>query len=432
MDSIDLKDLLGRFTQSPLDTTIAVLHMMVKNLVENSLQIGVLIAAFWLVRWTMLHIIDSMVPDPKKPKRGHYLRTFFITKVTDEDGRLTERPRWWFRNKNGGNPRLRRKTAEEKAYYSRRTERAAGIASMIKSLLNLVMFVTLAFTIMTQLGITASGSTLGWLLGGLGVALALGVQGLIRDFLGGIHVLVEDQYGLGDYIDAQLGVAGIVTHIGLRTTRLKGADGTIYHIRHSEMSKVANRTQATGNILVDTTFTWNNLPDDKKQIQVHDLDFAEKQFTQALVTLRRTLKAVDRIATLKPVEPEETPVQLKEAALAVPMLVTDLSTHTMTNLTAITEADLAPDETAEQEVKKSIINAIDRLDRGGTPLFEQIEMLGLVNSTSDSITLRAKVRVVNQTSRAQSLALLRREVFKHFAPHDISVEFEEVPEGAVI
>ena len=103
----------------------------------------------------------------------------------------------------------------------------------------------------------------------------------------------------------------------------------------------------------------------------------------------------------------------------------------MTNLRAVTPENV-PDEEEQTRLRNHIVNAIDRLDKKTTPLFENIEMLGLVTTTGESLTLRIKVQVLHQTSRSQTLSLLRREVFQAFAPHNVSVAFEEVPEGTVI
>ena len=55
-----------------------------------------------------------------------------------------------------------------------------------------------------------------------GIALAFGAQSLVKDFLSGIFMIMEDQYGVGDLIDTGE-VTGTVEDVGLRVTRLRDA-----------------------------------------------------------------------------------------------------------------------------------------------------------------------------------------------------------------
>ena len=65
----------------------------------------------------------------------------------------------------------------------------------------------------------------------------------MRDFLSGIFMLIEDQYGVGDVIDT--GVAtGTVEGVSLRTTRLRDAEGVVWHIPNGEIRRVGNKTPA--------------------------------------------------------------------------------------------------------------------------------------------------------------------------------------------
>lgn len=425
MENIDLRDLLTKFAQQPLTTLIDVTQMMLNNMWENKFRILLLILVITVARYVLFRLIDTMVPNPRNPQKGQVLRRFFLRKVTDKEGRLQKRfgGRWWQREHAKFRDR-------ETAYYSRRTERASGLASLMKSILNLVIFILATFILLAQLGITTSGQTNGWLVGALGVALAFGAQNLIKDILGGLHVLIEDQYGLGDYIDAQFGVAGTVMHIGLRTTRIKGADGTIYHIRHSEMQKVGNRTQATGSLILDITMTWNDLPEDKPMVQAEDLKFAEETLTTTIKELRKTLNAVDRVATSTPAPADTDAVPLSRVAEVVPDLAPHLSEDTLTNITAIAQDDISDDEGGQHYARSQIVKAINRVPTS-TPLFKDIEMLGLVNSEADNITLRARIQIVSPGSRPYALSVLRRRVFEDFAQYNISVKFEEAPQGTI-
>jgi small conductance mechanosensitive channel len=76
----------------------------------------------------------------------------------------------------------------------------------------------------------------------LGVAIGFGAQQLIRDFLAGIFITIEDQYGIGDVIETSE-VVGTVESVGLRITRVRANDGAIWYLRNGEILRVGNRSQ---------------------------------------------------------------------------------------------------------------------------------------------------------------------------------------------
>lgn len=84
----------------------------------------------------------------------------------------------------------------------------------------------------------------------VGVALGFGAQSLVKDFLTGIFMLLEDQYGIGDIVN--LGPAtGVVERISLRKTQLRDLEGTVWHIPNGEISRVGNLSQLWSRTLID-------------------------------------------------------------------------------------------------------------------------------------------------------------------------------------
>jgi moderate conductance mechanosensitive channel len=75
-----------------------------------------------------------------------------------------------------------------------------------------------------------------------GLVVGFGAQNLIRDFLAGVSMLAEDQFGVGDWIEVD-GEAGQVEHVGLRTTRFRDIDGVVWHVPNGAITKVGNLTQ---------------------------------------------------------------------------------------------------------------------------------------------------------------------------------------------
>lgn len=105
--------------------------------------------------------------------------------------------------------------------------------------------------------------TLGWSLGPLlagagvaGVALGFGAQSLVRDFLAGIFLVLEDHYGVGDVVD--LGEAvGTVELVTLRVTRLRDQNGTVWHVPNGEVRRVGNKSQQWARAVLDIAVSPN-------------------------------------------------------------------------------------------------------------------------------------------------------------------------------
>jgi small conductance mechanosensitive channel len=89
-----------------------------------------------------------------------------------------------------------------------------------------------------------------------GVAIGFGARNLVTDFLSGVFMILEDQYGVGDTIDA--GVAsGEVIEVGLRVTKLRGDNGEIWYVRNGEVKRIGNLSQGWATAGVDVTVRAN-------------------------------------------------------------------------------------------------------------------------------------------------------------------------------
>lgn len=137
----------------------------------------------------------------------------------------------------------------------RASARAETIGGVLRSVTSGIVYI---FAVVYSL--EALGLNLGPLIAGagvLGVALGFGAQSLVRDFLAGTFILIEDQYGVGDVID--LGDAvGTVEAVNLRTTRLRGVDGTVWHVPNGEIQRVGNQSQQWARALLDIVIAHHN------------------------------------------------------------------------------------------------------------------------------------------------------------------------------
>lgn len=144
--------------------------------------------------------------------------------------------------------RRRRSGTEESVENLRRTQRADALGNVATSLAGVTIWSIALIMILGQVGLE-----LGPLIAGagiIGVAVGFGAQDLVKDFLSGVFMLVEDQYGVGDVIDAGEAI-GVVEGITLRSTRLRSVDGTLWHIPNGEIRRVGNMTQEYSRALID-------------------------------------------------------------------------------------------------------------------------------------------------------------------------------------
>jgi small conductance mechanosensitive channel len=136
----------------------------------------------------------------------------------------------------------------------RRVQRAETMGSLLKSIASIVVFTIFGITAIAQLGypvgpLIASA-------GVVGVALGFGAQSLVKDFLSGIFMIFEDQYGVGDSVD--LGEAGgTVEAVGLRVTRLRDVEGTVWYVRNGEILRVGNQSQNWARTVLDIPIALN-------------------------------------------------------------------------------------------------------------------------------------------------------------------------------
>ncbi|MXY75902.1 MAG: mechanosensitive ion channel family protein [Acidimicrobiia bacterium] len=89
-----------------------------------------------------------------------------------------------------------------------------------------------------------------------GVAVGFGAQSLVKDFLSGVFMLLEDQYGVGDVVDVG-DTVGVVEEVKLRTTQVRDINGTLWYIPNGEISRVANLTQDWGQAVVDVEVAYD-------------------------------------------------------------------------------------------------------------------------------------------------------------------------------
>ena len=139
----------------------------------------------------------------------------------------------------------------------RSEQRIEALASVLRSVMSFTIMATAGVMILGELGVE-----LGPLIAGagiIGVALGFGSQSLVRDFLSGIFILVEDQFGIGDIVSLDGTTTGTVEAVSLRTTRLRSVDGTVWHVPNGEIRRVGNMSQHWSRALLDIEVAYDTV-----------------------------------------------------------------------------------------------------------------------------------------------------------------------------
>jgi small conductance mechanosensitive channel len=138
----------------------------------------------------------------------------------------------------------------------------------MRSVTGFTIWAIAAVTILGELGID-----LGPLVASAGIAglaIGFGAQSLVKDFLAGIFILVEDQYGVGDIVDvgelSGTPVSGTVEGVSLRTTRLRSVNGTVWHVPNGTILRVGNMSQQWARALLDVSVAYGADIDHAQQV----------------------------------------------------------------------------------------------------------------------------------------------------------------------
>jgi moderate conductance mechanosensitive channel len=133
-------------------------------------------------------------------------------------------------------------------FGERRQQRATALGSILSNAASLTIFGIAAVIILGDLGLNLAPLLASTAV--LGVALGFGAQNLVQDFLAGVFMLVEDQYGVGDVIEVS-GTSGTVEAVSLRITRLRDVNGVVWHVRNGTIMKAGNKSQGWARAVVD-------------------------------------------------------------------------------------------------------------------------------------------------------------------------------------
>jgi small conductance mechanosensitive channel len=122
----------------------------------------------------------------------------------------------------------------------RRKQRIEGLGSLACSALTFVIFLVVILMILAEMGFNITTIVAGTSV--IALTLTFGLQSIVKDLVSGVFMLVEDQLGVGDFVDMEK-ATGVVEAIGLRVTELRDRDGTVWYVRNGEIVRVGNYSQ---------------------------------------------------------------------------------------------------------------------------------------------------------------------------------------------
>jgi moderate conductance mechanosensitive channel len=138
--------------------------------------------------------------------------------------------------------------ARDLATSNRRVQRAKTMGDLLKSVVTGVLVAVFGTMILSELGVNIAPIIAS--AGIVGVALGFGAQSLVKDFLSGIFMIFEDQFGVGDVVDVGE-ASGTVEAVSLRVTRLRDLSGTVWYVPNGEILRVGNQSQNWARAVVD-------------------------------------------------------------------------------------------------------------------------------------------------------------------------------------
>lgn len=206
-------------------------------LIGHPLMIVTILIVGWLARWLLHRLVDRVV---HKAERGVLPNR--VSGMTMGGG------------KGNGKGKVAQAFSAEAEGSTRRVQRAQTMGSLLKSIITGVIVAVVVTMVLSEIGVNIAPIIAS--AGIVGVAIGFGAQSLVKDFLSGIFMIFEDQYGVGDVVD--LGEAsGTVEAVSLRVTRLRDVNGTVWYVRNGEILRVGNQSQNWARSVLDVSVSYD-------------------------------------------------------------------------------------------------------------------------------------------------------------------------------
>ncbi|MBZ5733011.1 mechanosensitive ion channel family protein [Nocardioides sp. TRM66260-LWL] len=198
-------------------------------LLDRAVALGSLFLLGLVIRWVLHRMVDRLVAQA-------------------EDGVLPDRVNQRFQARRRASRKAAGLPPTDPTLVTRRVQRAKTMGDLLKSVITGVVVAVVGTMMLSELGVDIAPIIAS--AGIIGIALGFGAQSLVKDFLSGIFMIVEDQYGVGDVVD--IGEAtGTVEAVSLRVTRVRDLNGTVWYVPNGEILRVGNMSQNWSRAVVD-------------------------------------------------------------------------------------------------------------------------------------------------------------------------------------
>jgi small-conductance mechanosensitive channel len=161
-------------------------------------------------------------------------------------------------------------------------QRTRTLGSVLTNLVTAIIVITATLSIVVTINPDITGA-FALITAALGAGLGFGAQNIVKDVLSGLFIVAEDQIGVGDVVD--LGPAtGVVEDVGIRITKIRDVNGTLWFVRNGEILRVGNMSQGWSRVIIDL-----GVPTDS------DLDAVQEKMLEAATALATDAKWRTRI-----------------------------------------------------------------------------------------------------------------------------------------
>lgn len=176
----------------------------------------------------------------------------------------------------------------------RRLQRTRALGGVLSSVASATIMIIAALMIIDQLHIS-TGPVLASV-GVMSAALGFGARDVVTDLLAGVFMIMEDQYGVGDYIDAG-DARGTVEDVGLRITQLRDIDGVVWYVRNGTIKRIGNQSQGYARAIVDVPVSYSENPGRVRDVMVetaHQM-YEDPEWKDSFLTEAPTVAGIESI-----------------------------------------------------------------------------------------------------------------------------------------
>ena len=162
-------------------------------------------------------------------------------------------------------------------------KREKTLIDIIGTALKFAIWLMASLMILQELGVNIAPLLAG--AGVVGVALGFGAQSLVQDAFKGLFIIFENQYRIGDVVQINSDLAGVVEKITLRATVLRDLDGNVHHISNGNINTATNMTMEFANVNIDIGVSYDSdIPHVEKVINETGEAMAEdEQWQNAII-----------------------------------------------------------------------------------------------------------------------------------------------------